>query len=122
MQKYAIELNSQNEPTISGSGVTVAHILERLDSGDSIEKICIEDGLAREQVHAALSYAETILPKHKMDEGPYPAPSYAAPEDDLDYRMLIDNAGYFSPASCSLHLVHAFRKRTSRNFSAARHE
>jgi len=115
MQNNFIDFISGDEPAITGSNVTVAYILERLDSGDSIEKILCEDHLTREQVHAALSYAEMILPQRKVNQTPYPVLNNATSEDDLDYSMLIENAGYFSPVSCSLHLVYAFRKRGTRS-------
>jgi uncharacterized protein (DUF433 family) len=118
MQNYLIELNSRDEPTIKSTEVTVAHILERLDSGDSIEKICIEDNLTREQVHAALSYAEMTLPQHKLNQALYPTLKDAGSEDELDYSLLTENAGYFSPHSCSLRLLHAYRKKAKRNYSA----
>jgi uncharacterized protein (DUF433 family) len=127
MQTCLIELNSGDEPVISGTGVTVAAILERLCSDDSVEKICSDHHLTKEQVHAALSYAEMILPRSKhfmaldstrdytLTNGTeeqrgartwFRAREGTAQEtssgdirsgEGLDYSLLAENAGYFRP-------------------------
>src|SRR3954449_11371004 len=108
-----IVLNFSDEPVITGTGVTVARILERLSSDDTIDKICCDYHLTKEQVHAALSYAEMNLAHSEHYKAFDKLLSHAASNDDLDYSMLADNAGYFSADTCSLHLLHRYRKRAS---------
>lgn len=111
MQNGLIILNLSDEPTITGTDVTVACILEGLSSDDSIEKICSEHHLTKEQVHAALSYAEMNLPHSKHYQALDSMLKRAVPEDDLDYGLLAENAGYFGGEACSLQLLHRYRKR-----------
>ena len=109
MQKCLIELNRSDEPVIKGTDVTVASVLERLSSDDNIETICSDQHLTREQVHAALSYAEINLPQPGHSKAPGSMLSAAMPNSDdrLDYTLLAENAGYFSTDAGSLHLLHA---------------
>jgi uncharacterized protein (DUF433 family) len=98
MQNCLIALNELDEPAITGTDVTVASILEELGIGDSIDKICTDRHLDREDVLAALSYAEMSLPHSKHSETTAFIPAEAAPlagAGDLDYSLLIENAGYF---------------------------
>jgi hypothetical protein len=124
MQHCLINLNLRDEPAITGTDVTVACILEELALGDSIEQICDKHRISKEHVHAALSYAEMNLPQHKLDRFLYSISSdHTAPDDDdddMDYSLLAENAGYFGRDTCSLHILYKYRKQASRN--AARTE
>jgi uncharacterized protein (DUF433 family) len=115
MQNSVIMSELRDEPLITGTDVTVACILENLSSGDSIDKICGEHDLTREQVHAALSFAEMNLPHTNHYKALDSMLKDAAPGDELDYSLLSDNAGYFGPDTCSLHLLHRYRKINKRH-------
>jgi uncharacterized protein (DUF433 family) len=115
MQNCLIELNMRDEPVITGTGVTVACVLESLSSDDSIEKICSEHHLSKEQVHAALSYAEMTLPHSKHYKTLDLMLKVAVPDDGLDYSLLAENAGYFNIDSCPLHLLYKYGKRARHN-------
>jgi len=97
MQTCLIELNSGDEPVISGTCVTVATILERLCSDDSVEKICSDHHITKEQVHAALSYAEMNLPRSKHFMALDSTLGDIRSGEGLDYSLLAENAGYFRP-------------------------
>lgn len=115
-----IVLNFREEPVITGTDVTVARILERLSSDDTIDKICNDYRLTKEQVHAALSYAEMHLVQSEQYKVLDSLLNGAAPDDDeLDYSLLTENAGYFSADTCSLHLLHKYRKRAKRSHMSA---
>jgi uncharacterized protein (DUF433 family) len=88
MKNGLIMLNWRGQPTIACTNVTVACVLERFSHDDSIEKICSDYGLTKEQVHAALTYAETHLPQHIQGELLYPIWKEGSPEDELDYALL----------------------------------
>jgi uncharacterized protein (DUF433 family) len=111
MQDCLIELNLDEVPTIAGTGVTVAIVLERLSLDDTIETICSDHHLTREQVHAALSYAERNLFQSKHYEALDSLLKEVESDDEIDYALLAANAGYFSADSCPLHLLHRYRKR-----------
>jgi hypothetical protein len=112
MQHCLISLNLRDEPTITGTGVTVACILEELALGESIEEICTTHHISNEQVHAALSYAEMNLPQHKLDRFLYTFSNVnSTPDDEMDYGLLAENAGYFSTDTCSLRLLYKYRRR-----------
>lgn len=111
MHNWPIEVNLKDEPIIAGTDITVACILEELCSDDSIDKICNEHHLTREQVHAALSYAEMNLPQSNHLKALDSMLNDATPDDGLDYSLLAGNAGYISANSCSLRLLHSYRKR-----------
>jgi len=88
MNNALITLNLKGQPAIAGTGVTVACILERFTQDDNIETICGDYDLSKEQVHAALSYAETSLPQHIFGELLYPIWKDTSADDELDYSLL----------------------------------
>lgn len=113
MQYCLIDLNMEDEPVISGTGVTVAHVLEKLSEDTTIEQICTDNQLSREQVHAALSFAEMNLPHSKEYRALDLALRNAAPDDELDYILLAENAGSFSANRCGLHLIYRYKRKGS---------
>lgn len=126
MQNSLIELNLNDQPAITGTDVTVVGLLEELDLGESIEHICCEHQLTKEQVHAALSYAEMNLLRPRLARVPYTLPASANDDtfgenidDELDYLLLAENAGYFSTDACSFHLLHRFKKRVKPQYASA---
>jgi uncharacterized protein (DUF433 family) len=88
MKNTIIEVGWRGQPVIAGTDVTVACILERFSQDDSIEKICSDYRLTKDQVHAALSYAETNLPQHILGELLYPIWNEGSADDELDYSLL----------------------------------
>jgi hypothetical protein len=40
------------------------------------------------------------------------------PNDDLDYSLLAENAGYFGSDICSLRLLHRYRRRAKQSYSS----
>jgi uncharacterized protein (DUF433 family) len=50
------------KPIVTGTRITVEHILERLAAGESADQLLLEHPrLTREGIHAALRYAARIL-------------------------------------------------------------
>ena len=88
MQNSLIVFDEKDEPVIEGTGISVAAILERLDAGDTIEDICRDYELTREQAHTALQYAERSLPHSQMDEMLHTIEDEAENDDELDYSLL----------------------------------
>jgi uncharacterized protein (DUF433 family) len=120
MHNGLIEFNWRDEPAISGTSVTVAHILEQLMLGENIDTICSEHSLTRDQVHAALSYAELSLLHPQLDQVYCRIPkSELTLHDELDYSLLADNAGYFNSDACSLHLLRRYKRRAKHTAPAA---
>lgn len=115
MQDCTIVSNSTDTPVITGTDITVAYILESLCLDESIDTICRDHHLTREQVHAALSYAERNLSQSKHYKTLDSILEGRTYDGGLDYSLLAENAGYFSPDACPLHLLHGYRTRTRHN-------
>jgi len=50
------------KPVVSGTRITVEHILERLGAGESIEDLLVSHpGLTKEGIQAAMHYAAGVL-------------------------------------------------------------
>jgi uncharacterized protein (DUF433 family) len=88
MQNTLIVFDEKDEPVIEGTGISVAAILEGLDAGDTVEDISNNYDLTRQQIHAALQYAERSLPHSQMDEMLHVIAEEAEEEDELDYSLL----------------------------------
>ncbi len=88
MQDCLIALNGRNQSIIAGTDVTVAYILERLSSGDSIDDICRDKRLTPEQVRAAVLFAELDIPHYALDRILHPELNPSAPDRELDYSLL----------------------------------